>query len=485
MKLRQVVFTLSLLFASSTYAQQNDATTTKVSAYLEGIRDKGSALTAFFQAMPKGGDLHHHFSGSVYAEEMYEVARDSGFYVDLGSFTIYTHPVDSTSVVKIKDYRGPIQVRENLINLWSVKDFVAGIDAPDDHFFNTFGQFGPTIGGNEAMFLKAIKSRSIKENVQYIETMLVRPNFDRGNQAVREYLTTYDATLFRLQSARDARATQALFEQMYQRLTTQLNFAQYANGFTQYVRSIESASRLPLAEDTNIVIRYLNYVTRVNQPADVFAQLLLSFMTVDNKQILGVNIVAPEDNPTSMRDYWLHMQMFAFFRAKYPAVMTTLHAGELRLGLVKPEELTWHINDAVKIAGAKRIGHGVDLAHEHDMPGLLTYMKDSSVAIEINLTSNEFILGIKNEQHPFPLYFKYGVPIVISTDDAGVLRSNHTDQFVLLANRYKQVKYADIKRFVYNSINYSFLPASDKSMLRARLDAKFKMFERDVVTRMK
>jgi hypothetical protein len=33
------------------------------------IRNNEAALTAFSQ-MPKGGDLHHHFSGSVYAEPM-------------------------------------------------------------------------------------------------------------------------------------------------------------------------------------------------------------------------------------------------------------------------------------------------------------------------------------------------------------------------------------------------------------------------------
>lgn len=29
---------------------------------------KRASLFAFFSSMPKGGDLHHHYSGSVYAE---------------------------------------------------------------------------------------------------------------------------------------------------------------------------------------------------------------------------------------------------------------------------------------------------------------------------------------------------------------------------------------------------------------------------------
>jgi adenosine deaminase len=31
---------------------------------------------------------------------------------------------------------------------------------------------------------------------------------------------------------------------------------------------------------------------------------------------------------------------------------------------VQPEDLTSHINDAIYVAGANRIGHGVDMAYE-------------------------------------------------------------------------------------------------------------------------
>jgi len=476
-------FVSAILFTtSSAFSQRNDAATSKVAAYLESIRNKESALTAFFQLMPKGGDLHHHFSGSVYAEEMFEIARANNFYVDLQTWFVYPQQSGApASAVSIRDYKGPVNIRENLINLWSVKDFKNVSEASDDHFFNTFGYFAPTIWGNEIGFLKAIKERSIKENIQYIETMLVRPNYDRTNAGVRVYLSSYDSTLLYLQSARNESELKQVFDRMRNQLTTDLQFSQYADAHTSYVKNIESQSHLPVALDTNILIRYQNYVSRTSEPSDVFAQLLLSFMTVDNSMILGVNIVAPEDNEVSMRDYWLHSEMFAYFHKLYPNVKYSMHAGELTLGLVKPEDLTWHIRTAVMTAGAKRIGHGVDLAYEQDMRSLVKYMKENGIAIEINLASNQFILGVTNERHPFPLYFKYGVPIVISTDDAGVLRSNHTEQFVLLANRYKEVKYTNIKQFAYNSTNYSFLPVKVKQLLRQRLDTKFANFEQQVV----
>jgi adenosine deaminase/adenosine deaminase CECR1 len=192
----------------------------------------------------------------------------------------------------------------------------------------------------------------------------------------------------------------------------------------------------------------------------------------------GVNIVSPEDGATSMNDYWLHMIMFKYCHSRFPKVKYTLHAGELTLGLVQPEDLTWHIRSAVYDAGANRIGHGVDMAYENQSYQLLQYMAKNKIAVEINLVSNEFILKVKETRHPITLYKEFGVPIVISTDDAGILRTNMTEQYVLLAKRYKDFSYAEIKQLVYNSIHYSFIKEeSVKNELLRNLDARFKIFE--------
>jgi adenosine deaminase len=185
-----------------------------------------------------------------------------------------------------------------------------------------------------------------------------------------------------------------------------------------------------------------------------------------------------------MHDYWLHMQMFKYLhnKAQLNKVKYSLHAGELALGMVKPEELTWHINAAVYTAGANRIGHGVDLPYENNPYELLNYMAQHKIAIEINLFSNEFILKVSGDRHPIMLYKRFNVPIVISTDDAGVLRSNLIEQYVLLASRYKDITYTDIKQFVYNSITYSFIKdAALKERLTSQLDKQFSQFEQKVL----
>jgi adenosine deaminase/adenosine deaminase CECR1 len=105
-------------------------------------------------------------------------------------------------------------------------------------------------------------------------------------------------------------------------------------------------------------------------------------------------------------------------------------------------------------------------------------MAKNKIAIEINLASNEFILNVKENRHPISLYSAFNVPIVISTDDAGILRTNMTEQYVLLAKRYKEISYAAIKQYVYNSLNYSFIQDEKvKRQLIKDLDARFTAFE--------
>jgi adenosine deaminase/adenosine deaminase CECR1 len=198
-----------------------------------------------------------------------------------------------------------------------------------------------------------------------------------------------------------------------------------------------------------------------------------------NPKIVGVNIVGQESTYVSMRDYALHMRMFAFLKKKFPDVKLSLHAGELALGMVPPEGLQSHIADAVNVAGAARIGHGMDIAHERNALALMKTMRDKGVPVEVNLTSNEFILGIKGEQHPVTLYRKYGVPFVLATDDAGVSRNNLSNEYVLYASRYK-TDYADVKKLSYDSIRYAFLADQDKQRLLKQLNMRFARFEADV-----
>jgi adenosine deaminase len=84
------------------------------------------------------------------------------------------------------------------------------------------------------------------------------------------------------------------------------------------------------------------------------------------------------------------------------------------------------VRQAVEVAGIDRIGHGVDVMYEQEPEKLLKDMAAKQVLVEINLTSNEDVLGVSGKSHPFPIYCKFGVPVALSTDDEGIERIDLT-----------------------------------------------------------
>jgi hypothetical protein len=147
-------------------------------------------------------------------------------------------------------------------------------------------------------------------------------------------------------------------------------------------------------------------------------------------------------------------------RGVYPGVQLSLHAGELTSGLVPPEYLRDHIYKSVMVAGAQRIGHGVDIAHEDNQDKLLAAMAQKKVMVEICLTSNDVILGIRGSEHPLKLYRDNHVAVALATDDEGVSRSDITHEYLRAAQTYDFLGYRELKGMARTSLEHSFLPGS-------------------------
>ena len=128
---------------------------------------------------------------------------------------------------------------------------------------------------------------------------------------------------------------------------------------------------------------------------------------------------------------------------------------EIAPGLVTYEGLYCHIRLAIDDGHAERIGHGVDLMYEDRPYDLLKEMAAKHVMVEINLTSNDVILGVVGDSHPFPLYRKFGVPVTLSTDDEGVSRIDLTHEYVRAVQTY-DLHYADLKKLVRTGLEHSF-----------------------------
>lgn len=451
-------------------ASNNEDLTAK---YFETIQKDNdlAKLSLFCSLMPKGGDIHNHYSGAMYTETYLDWAQSKGMKIDLNTLMLTTGSSTSASCISIDSLKKNSVLYRSVLNLWSDMDFSNYYhieDQPDQHFFNTFSYFGNISAAYYKKGLLEIKERAKKENIQYIETMLMSPSVPI------KFGPTVLPRLLSIEQRKDSVTLVAVLDSLKKVIVSN---SQYKPAIQTYIDSIYSYHKG--IDDGLFSMRFQSYVSRGSNPDALFSKLYGCFDAVakdKSNMIVAVNIVSPENGIVSMRDYWLHMQMFAYLKKLFPSVKTSMHAGELCLGLVKPEDLTFHVSDAINIACANRIGHGVDIPYEKNAPSLLKKMREKSVAVEINLTSNEFILGVKGKDHPVKLYFDAGVPIVVSTDDAGVSRNNLSSEYVKLSSRYS-FSYKQIKTIVYNSIKYSFMTDKDKALVNKNLEKQFSVFE--------
>lgn len=446
-------------------------------AYYEKLRSGGSKsdvaeLRLFLSLMPKGGDIHHHFSGATYAESYLDMVRKAGCWVNRNDYSVIC-PEDAGSLkdtLSVDNLRKDNRLLSTFYSRWSDKDYYNhshDTDAPDVQFFGTFAYFSKILSRNSPTYyregISILKQRAKIENVQYIETMLVSSGYKNTD-------SNFDASI------RAASGNEQQFRSTLDGFMAVIrNDPAFNDKVNQYLKLVNDCSIG--VDDESFTLRYQSYVSRTLSPSEFFSGLVAAFYEASKSPlVVGVNVVSSENNPVSMSDYKVHMQMFRYLKAKFPDVKTTMHAGELTMGMVRPEELTFHISDALSVAGAGRIGHGVDIAYEANAPAALDYMRQKPVPVEICLTSNEFILGVKGNEHPIDLYARSGVPLVIATDDAGVSRNNLANEYLLLATRYGY-SYDFLREVVGNSIRYSFMNEQDKRRNMQLLNLKFAEFE--------
>ena len=226
-----------------------------------------------------------------------------------------------------------------------------------------------------------------------------------------------------------------------------------------------------------VTLRYICRVARANNPQSVFGQMLAGFeIAAADPRLVSLNLVQPEDDPLAVRDSLLQMRMLDYLHGQYPNVKITLHAGELVEGLVPPEVLKFHIRESVRLGHASRIGHGAGVMDEDDPLALLRELASKRVLVEIALSSNDLILGVRGSRHPLRVYLKYGVPVALVTDDPGVSRSSLTLEYRKAVDE-QGLDYRTLKRMARSSIEYSFADAATKARLATDLETAFQAFE--------
>jgi adenosine deaminase len=426
-----------------------------VRAYQVAAQRGPLALHSFLTEFPKGADLHVHLSGAVYAETFILDAGEDGLCVDPIALK-FAQPPCTAPLIPAAQLSGNITsanqvLYDRLVNAFSMRSYVPTTGfSGHDQFFSTFDRFGGLAKKHIGEWVDEIASRSAAQNQQYLELMET-PTFGHAiaiasqnplNQDFAQYRQTLLALGLRDEVFADREDVRA------------------AEGLRRDIEHCGTPQAMPACK---VEIRYIYQVLRGHSPEQVFAQTLLGFETVQatldahERGFVGINFVMPEDGFISMRDYTLQMKMLEYLHSVYPRVPISLHAGELAPGLVPPEGLRFHIRQAVELGHAERIGHGVDVMYEDDAPALLKEMALKHVMVEINLSSNEGILGVKGIDHPFPLYRVAHVPVALSTDDEGVSRIEITNEYVRAALDY-HLTYQDLKQLASTGMEHNFLP---------------------------
>jgi len=432
-------------------------------ATFERLRHDPVLRRVFLRELPKGGDLHVHVSGGIYAENFIRWAAEDGLCLDPAQHAVTRPPCDPPRI-PASSIAADASLYDRVIDEWSMRNWHPALGSGHGQFFDSFGKFGGAGRSRWGDMLAEISARAAAQHVSYLELMI--PVDDgAARRAMAQVSWTGDPA-----AARDALLAAGLREGLQQARRA----LDTLDARRREVLRCDGADADP---GCGVTIRYLQVGLRAAAPIEIYSQLLAGFeMARLDPRVVGVNIAQPEDAPVPIRDFRLHMRMLEYLHGQYPEVGITLHAGELVEGLVPPEDLRFHIRASIDQGRARRIGHGVDVMYEDDALGLLQQMARDKVLVEIALSSNDGILGVRGARHPLRTYLAYGVPVALATDDEGVSRSSLTREFERAVEEH-DLDYPTLKALARNALQFSFVQADEKATLLEQFDADVRAFE--------
>lgn len=435
--IKLVLFLLSSFWITTSQADVN--------AYFNRIKTNPNALDAFFKKMPKGGELHYHLAGGPSPEVMLSLVSKNSYCLEKNTFSINAANT-ACNGVNTNTIHPQTELYNKIVRSWSMQGFTPGQESAHDHFFNSFMKFMPIVFDYRPQLIANVMERAAEQNEHYLELMDIADNA----QSI-----TFGELIIKADTFANKKALLLKNSEFQHNITRTI---EESDRMEVEARNELGCSTHPKNKACHIKIKFLYYVLR-EQPIDgFFAQALNAFEAVSRSKgnLIGVNIVQPEDGVISLRDYEQQMRIFNYLHAQYPQVHIALHAGEVTPDLVTAKELTYHIQDALFIGKAQRIGHGVDITYESNAKNTLAYMTKHQIPVEINLISNHHVLNISGAKHPLNYYLAHQVPVVLSTDDEGILRTNLTQQYVTAALEH-HLDYQTLKQINRNTLTYAFI----------------------------
>ena len=405
-------------------------------------------LLQLLYEMPKGGDLHHHMSGSGFAEWWYELGVAAGgkgyrYYTkvklnncrDYGwqGFDTTPYHLMFQTIVEAKWLMLPKCERDEYLSL-------AQLDERQKRGFMNAIRLDKPYEGREEFF---------EAHWQRLGDLTGDP-YLRGELIARQFRAFADEGLIYVEPMVTAFG--------YQRPDgTPLPADQVAAMFRDRLTQKDIVN-------TGLTYRFQQAVLRFTPDAEESLKRAYRFVS-GNEPYVAVNLVGREDDD---KGYPLRfLPTLRELRRQHHRVRLSIHAGEV-------DEPNDHIRDTV-LLGADRIGHGLNLITDPDMMRLFRH---GPYLVEINLISNLLLQYYDDySQHPFPEYLRTGIPVALSTDDRGMWDSTMTDEFLVAVKEFN-LSWAEIKRLSENSLRYAFVDETTREDLLRTYRKRIGQFER-------
>jgi adenosine deaminase len=387
-------------------------------------------------AFPKGADLHLHAAGAVRTETIIDMGLSGHYCIDPATqkASVLTKLGCEKGAIPFKTYLKNPEHRRVLLDAWSMEDFKES-DKEDGktHFFSTFDKFEIILMNDWPEAMADLALQASQNHIQYLELMLQAV----GNKPLANDVGDTADVDHVLQN----KAVQNYIQQ-------NIAFFSQLNAKTELYKQ-EGAKAVKLAWVLEV---------RRNHPFKQVALDAIEAFAIANEvpDIVAINMVEAEYGKFAEKDYLKQMEFMASLHERYPNVMIVIHAGEVPQNMVKNSKVP-HVLTALNLLHPVRIGHATTIEFENNHQKTLQLLSQKDVAVEINLSSNDEILGIKGKEHPLVRLLKQNVPVVLSSDDPGVSRNSLSHEYARAVVEH-HLSLTDLIQVSRNSLTYSLLP---------------------------
>jgi adenosine deaminase CECR1 len=427
-----------------------------IADWFEGFKRQASdeELYRFLYAMPKGGDLHNHLSGSIISEWFYDLAMAQA---ERG-YRYYTR----VQINNCRAYGGNAFTESPYLLMFVniQESHYAQLNACEQSEYLPLDELDEP---QKTAWLDSLRlDKPYEGRDEFFQTHWQR----MGDLYLNPYLAA-DALVLNMQAFGD----EGLI--YLESMIGVLGFIDAA-GETLSPDAVADIYRARLQDDdalaTGVTVRLQVAILRFHPDAENHLRYLYDFVARHSDLFVAVNMVGREDND---KGYPLRfLPVLRELRRSHHGVRLSIHAGEV-------DEPNDHVRDTL-LLGADRIGHGVNLISD---PDTLRLMRHGPYLVEINLISNLLLEYVDDySQHPFPEYLRTGIPVALSTDDRGMWDSNITDEFFVAVKAFN-LSWPELIRLSENSLRYSFLPEAEKARLLTRYRTGVESFARQLAVR--